>query len=79
MDMRRQLYPDIVHVNKTPRMSAKMEINFPPETVARVENSRWLKIQAGEIMIAVLCSISVERTVKTEAVEVSETSKSTLA
>lgn len=61
-------------------MSAKMEISFPPETVSRVEEeSRWLKIQAGEIMIAVLSSIYVERTVKTEAVKVSETSKSTLA
>lgn len=61
-------------------MSAKMEINFPPETVARVEEeSWWLKIQAGEIMIAILSSIYVERTVKTKAVKVSETSKSTLA
>jgi len=61
-------------------MSAKMEINFLPETAATVEEkSQWLKIQAVEIMIAVLSSIYVERTVKTEAVKVSETSKSTLA
>ena len=36
-------------------MSAKMEINFPPETAATVEEkSQWLKIQAAEIIIAVL-------------------------
>ena len=41
-------------------MSAKMEINFLPETAATVEEkSQWLKIQAVEIMIAVLSSIYV--------------------